>query len=70
MTEGIDRIVDKLGEAKVVQGEEEDGMDVSVEARSVGGKDRDGLRNRNKLSRLYLDGAVYHTGRGIIAGLH
>ena len=49
-----DGVIDEVGEAEVVNGEDEKGMDVGVEAGNVGGKDGDGLRCGNELSRLCL----------------
>ena len=53
---GEDRhwVGNKIREAEVVNSEDNDGMEVVVEAGDIGRKDRDGLRGGNKLSRLYL----------------
>ena len=60
--EDRDWVSDEIGKAEVVNGEDENGMDVGVEASDVGGKDRDRLRYGDELSRLCL-GRFRHTRR-------
>ena len=54
LEEDGDRVGDQIGKAKVVYSEDEDGMEVGVEAGDVGRKDRDGLGDGDELSRLCL----------------
>ena len=65
---GEDRhwVGDEIGKAEVVNSENNDGMEVGVEASDVGRKDRDGLGDGNELSRFCLR-CFCHIGRSIIA---
>ena len=57
-----DWVIDEVGEAEVVNCEDENGMNVGVEASDVGRKDRNRLRYGDELSRLCL-GCFRHTRR-------
>ena len=59
------RVVDQIGKAEVVNSEDDNGVEVGVEASEVGRQDRDGLGDGNELSRLCL-GSFCHIGRSII----
>ena len=58
-----------MGKAEVVNSEDNNWMEVSVETSDIGRKNRDGLGDGNELSRLCL-GCVCHTGQGIILLSH
>ena len=63
--EGRHGVGDQVGEAEVVDGEDDDGMEVRVEAGDVGRKDGDGLGDGDEFPRLCL-GCFCHNGRSII----
>lgn len=52
--EGRYWVGNEIREAEVVNSEDNNGMEVVVEAGDIARKDRDGLRDGNKLSRLCL----------------
>ena len=56
---------DQIGKGEIVNSEDDNGMEVGVEAGDVGGKNGDGLRGGDELSRLRL-GCFCHIGRSII----
>ena len=47
-------ITDQVGEADVVDSEDNDGMEVGIDTSDVGRKDGDGLGDRYEFSRLRL----------------
>ena len=55
---GEDRhwVFDQIGKREVVNGEDDDRMEVGIEASNVGRQDRDGLGDRYEFSRLCLSG--------------
>ena len=58
-------VVDQIGKAEVVNGEDDDGMEVGIEASNVGRKDGDGLRDGDELSRPCLYRLCHH-GRSMV----
>ena len=66
--EDRDWIGDEVGKAEVVRSENNNGMEVGVEASDVGGKHGDRLGYGDELSRLRL-GCFCHTERSIVTVL-
>ena len=63
--ENRDRVGDQIGKAEVVNSEDENGMEVGIEASDIGRQDGYGLGDRDEFSRLCL--VVFrHIGGSII----
>lgn len=54
LRENRDWIVDQIGKAEVVNSEDDNGMEVGIEASDIGRQDGDGLGDGNEFSRLCL----------------
>ena len=63
--ENRDRVGDQIGKAEVVNSEDENGMEVGIEASDIGRQDGDGLGDRNEFSRLCLV-CFCHIGGSIV----
>ena len=65
LRENRDWVGNQIGKAEVVNSEDDDRMEVGIEASDVGGKDGDGLGYGNEFSRLCLV-CFCHIGGSII----
>ena len=69
LRENRDWVGDQIGKAEVVNSEDENGMEVGIEASDVGGQDGDGLGDGNELSRLCLVSFCHIRGSIIVVVL-
>ena len=60
-----DWVGNQIGKAKVVNSEDDNGMEVGIEASDIGRQDGDGLGDRNEFSRFCLV-CFCHIGGSII----